>query len=49
MRKKILIIVMICALLCMTLSVFASCNRTDYMYFGAYPQTLVTDEAIIGA
>ena len=49
MRKKILIIVMICALLCMTLSVFASCNRTDYMYFGAYPQTLVTDDAIIGA
>ena len=47
MKKRSLLLVLVCLLLCMTLPTFVGCNGGKYVTFGSYPQTRVTDSALI--
>ena len=47
MRKKSLLLIVICLLLCMTLPTFVACKGHETMSFGSYPQAQVTDGALI--
>ena len=49
MKKKILAFILICLLTVAMFSTFVACNHQEYVSFGYYPQTHVTDSATIAA